>query len=99
MVSINAIKTDDNYPYFYLKEYASFVQKIENKAMVFFTDEYNTTIVGKISKNKFLKLIQPIYPPLSNSAERLNKRQELDFLNKWVSFITKTKMVDRIIQP
>jgi len=99
---VKIISVDDlakaNYPYFYLKEYVSFIKEFEDKDIIFFSDEFSNTIACKIWKNKFLKIIQPIYPPLSNNAERMNKQQELDFLNKWVSFIKEAKMADRIVQ-
>ena len=98
IVSVNEIKVNNNYPYFYLKGYASFIKKTEDKNIFLFIDEINNVIVCKIWRNKFLKLIQPIYPPLSSNTERLSKQQELDFLNKWISFIAATNMADRVIQ-
>ena len=98
IANVNEIEKDNNFPFFYLKEYVSFIKELENKNVFCFIDEFNNTIVCKTWKNKFLKLIQPIYPPLSSNIERLNKQQELEFLNKWVSFITNTKVADRVVQ-
>ena len=98
IANVNEIKKSADYPYFYLKEYTPFIKEIENKHVFFFIDEFNNTIAYKTWKNKFLKLIQPIYPPLSSNAKRLNKQQESAFLNKWVSFIADKKMADRIVQ-
>ena len=95
---VNEIKTDNNCPYFYLNGYTSFIKELESKSVFCFTDEFNNTIVCKTWKNKFLKFIQPIYPPLSSNKERLSKQQELEFLNKWVSFISDAKLADRVVQ-
>lgn len=98
IADLTEIKKDNNHPFFYLKEYAFFIKELENRNIFCFTDESNNTIVCKAWKNKFFKLIQPIYPPLSSSNERLSKQQELEFLNKWVSFISNSGTADRVIQ-
>jgi hypothetical protein len=99
IISINEIKEQPNYPYFYLKEYTSFVKKTESRNVIIFADEFNTTIVCNIWINKFLKIIQPLYPPLAKNGERLSKQQEFEFLNKWIRFLIKNKITHRIVQP
>ncbi|HTA62762.1 MAG TPA: peptidoglycan bridge formation glycyltransferase FemA/FemB family protein [Bacteroidia bacterium] len=96
IVSVDKLGEKNDYPYFYSKKYASFINS-ENKNVILFRDEIGNSIVCKIWKNKFLKLIQPIYPPLSDNAIRLNKQQESDFLNEWTTFIINNKIAHRIV--
>ncbi|MHB8262055.1 MAG: lipid II:glycine glycyltransferase FemX [Bacteroidia bacterium] len=99
IIGIDEIENSQIYPYFYLKEYIYFIKNEESKDVLFFTDELENTITCKTWKNKFLKLIQPTYPPLSKRGERLSEQQEQDFLNKWVEFLSENKLTHRISQP
>ena len=70
----NKIKNISYLPYFYLSEYAHFVKTTEKKEIIFFGDENGNTLVCKIWTNKFLKILQPIFPPLNSKGERLSKK-------------------------
>jgi hypothetical protein len=99
LIDVDRIENIHLYPYFYLKEYVSFIKDSENKDVLFFADEYGNSIACKVWFSKLLKLIQPTYPPLTKNGIRLSEAQEYTFLNKWVAFILKEKIADRITQP
>jgi aminoglycoside 3-N-acetyltransferase len=98
-INIDDIVNIHLYPYFYLKKYVALINESEGKNILFFTDEFGNTISCKIWVNKFLKIIQPTYPPLTKNGNRLSKKQEQDFLNKWVLFLVEKKIAHRITQP
>lgn len=84
-------------PYFYLPSYAVFV-RTQGRELVFFSkDEYSMACLAW--KNKFLKLLQPLYPPLTTEGKRLSPHQEKSFLNSFISFIEQNRLAHRITQP
>lgn len=96
---INTIENVQLYPYFYFKEYVSFIRNVEKKDVIFFEDKFGNTVACKMWINKFLKLIQLTYPPLNKDGENLDKSQEDNFLNEWILFIKSNGMAHRIVQP
>ena len=99
IISVDKINNLHLFPYFYLKEYTLFIKETEGKDVVFWNDENGNTLVCKTWTNKFLKLLQPTYPPLNNKGERLSKKQEQNFLNDFLLFINKFKLAHRVVQP
>jgi hypothetical protein len=99
IIDNNTIKNKKSLPYFYLKEFALFEKREVNKEVVYFSDEFGNTIACKVWKNKFLKVAQLLYPPLSSTGQRLDVEGEQLFLDKWVCFIRKQKLAHRIAQP
>jgi len=95
--SINSYK--NSLPFFYTKEYIAFIKKSENKNIIIFCDENKNTLVCKVWNNKFLKLLQPIYPPLNTNTIRLTEKEEQFFLEEFISFIKEKEIADRITQP
>lgn len=85
-------------PFFYQREYASFVQKTENKQVFVAVDTEHSTIAFKKWKGKLLSFIQPLYPPLGKDLQRLPVEDEKRFLNDFVKTISDQKFADRITQ-
>ncbi len=88
----------EQFPYFYTEEYQHILQKTENKKSIIIHDTTGTNIACRVWKNKFLVNLQPMYPPLSLTGQRLDITEESKFLNKFVSFAKKMKIA-RITQP
>ncbi len=86
-------------PYFYHRSYSHFMKSEENKSIFFIKDDETNTMCCKLWKNKFLKVIQPVYPPLNNFGERLSADKEKAFLNDFISFVENKRIAHRIIQP
>ena len=96
---INILSDNDAFPYFFLKEYASFKKSSEGKNIIYFEDLFGNVMPVKLWRNKFLKFLQPIYPPLSPEGKRLIERDEQYFLNKFIIHVEEKKMAHRIVQP
>lgn len=52
-----------------------------------------------IKRNKILKIMQFQFPPLSLKGDLLNNKDEKEFCESVIQFITENKMADRIQQP
>ena len=88
----------DEFPYFYMESYGSFLNKAENKNIMVIYDEFLNSVVCSCWNNKFLKNIQPLYPPLNKTAQRLSEVQEKQFLDNFISFVTIKKLYHRVLQ-
>ncbi len=89
---------ENELPFFYSPKHEEFLSNIENKKTVLVCDTLFNSLICKTWKNKFLTLLQPMYPPLSKKGLRLNADEEKIFLNKFVSFIKTNKLAHRITQ-
>ena len=87
------------FPYFYHPAFEKVTSICEQKQLIIVFDDKANSMVLKLWKNKFLNLIQPIFPPLSKNAVRLLPEEETSFLNKITAFVKEKKLGDRITQP
>lgn len=88
----------DEFPYFYMESYGSFLHITEDKNIIVIYDEFLNSVVCSYWNNKFLKKLQPLYPPLTKSAQRLCEVDEKKFLDNLISFITDNKLYHRVLQ-
>ena len=86
------------FPYFYYPEFSQLLKILEQKKVILVIDDEGISMACKVWKNKFLNLLQPIYPPLTKKAERLSPKEEQDFLNKFAAYIKEKKIANRITQ-
>src|ERR1035437_9718299 len=96
---INKLPDPDRFPYFFFKEYVFFRKETENKNIMYFADKAGNIMPIKIWRNKFIKLAQPIYPPLNREGKRLSEKEEQYFLNKFIEYVKEKKLAHRITQP
>jgi len=94
----NSIK-ENNFPFFYSSRHEEFLNKFENKKSILICDAQLNSMACKIWKNKFIEILQPMYPPLNTEGKRLSEIEEENFLNDFTSYIHKNKIAQRITQP
>ncbi|MGZ3861865.1 MAG: lipid II:glycine glycyltransferase FemX [Bacteroidia bacterium] len=87
------------FPYFYSEEYSGFTSKHEGKKLFITGDKKGNTMVCRKWKNKFLIIIQPLYPPLNHRGERIDAAEEKTFLNAFITHVDTGKLAHRITQP
>ena len=87
------------FPYVYLESYSEFSIKNKNQKVLYFYDENDNSIACSIWSNKFLNLLQPLYPPLNKFGTRIDNVDEELFLNKFIAFIQASHICDRISAP
>jgi len=99
LVTFPDFKSTPDFPYFYSEAYNVFTNKFEGKELFITADPEGNTMVCRKWKNKFLVIIQPLYPPLNAVGERLTESEEKNFLENFAKFISSGKLAHRITQP
>ncbi|HWY38500.1 MAG TPA: peptidoglycan bridge formation glycyltransferase FemA/FemB family protein [Bacteroidia bacterium] len=89
----------DRFPFFYCDAYAIALKKHEEKNTMLINCQDGNSMVCKTWRNKFIVIIQPMYPPLNKEGLRLDKKEEKRFLNEFVKYIKEKKLAQRITQP
>lgn len=87
------------FPVFYQEGYEGFTRNDDGKEILIIEDEKGNTICCRKWENKFLAILQPLYPPLNKNAGRLTEAEEKQFLNAFVSYVKKKNIAQRITQP
>jgi aminoglycoside 3-N-acetyltransferase len=95
---IDPLKEND-FPFFYSVRHEKYLSQFEERKTLLISDENENTLISKIWKNKFIEILQPMYPPLNKKGQRLSASEEGNFLNDFVEFIHKNNLAQRITQP
>lgn len=88
-----------DFPFFYKEEYNIYLSKNEKKHISLFCDTNGNSMICKAWKNKFIEIIQPMYPPLNTKGNQLSFNQEKEFILQFINYIQKNKLAQRITQP
>jgi hypothetical protein len=96
-ISYNGI-INNEFPFPFLQNFADFINNQPLKKFILFYDQKGNSIPAILSKSSFLKVLQFQFSPIDKYSKQLSINDENLFLDELVSFITREKLCDKIIQ-
>lgn len=92
-------KNDEiQFPYFYGTNFSIFSFATEGKAVWIAVDLEGNSLAFRRWQNKFISIVQPLYPPLSPEGRRLSNSLESNFTEGFIEELGKQNFSHRICQ-
>ncbi len=87
-------------PYHFSSEYIDFSIKIlKRNCLLFHSKALNAIMPVSSYRVRSFRLLQPIFPPLSPTGEKMSLDNERIFLNDFITIVKKNRTGIRVIQP